>query len=518
MQHQAYRNKKIHLQYSEKNICAPLFCLYALSKARELFPEKNITKIYTTLDASLYKDILAIVRNSLSTLMDKNAIHAAMVIIDNKTMEIIAMVGSVDFFDYGKGQIDATLIKKQAASTMKPFAYALALDKGIFHTSSILPDVYTQFYSKVGNYIPKNFNQSYHGPVRLAKALGCSYNIPAVYVTSKIGSVPFYNFLRRVGFDSINRSPSFYGLGIVLGNAEVTLMELANAYTVFPRAGIFNRANAIQKVVDVSGREYVVKPDTGIRVLQPSTSYLINHILSEYKYKVEAFGLHSAIHFPFPFAAKTGTSKDFRDNFVAGYNSHFTCAVWVGNLYNQTLDNLPAVSGAGIVLKHVLLNLWNKGYPFESFKYAKKEIKAIKICTLSGLPATSFCPQTEYELYALNNVPIGTCNWHSYGKTKVPAEYAGWAAKKHYAASQESDIRIIFPKNGAVFKIDSTIRKSLQAIPLRVAGTQKEIQWFVDGRYIGKGSEMIWQLQQGNHVICAKTDKYKDSVAIVVLE
>ena len=518
MQKDAYRNKKIHLQYSENNVCAPLFCLYALSKARELFPNKDITKIYTTLDAPLYKDLLAIVRNSLSILKDKNALHAGMVIIDNKTMEIIAMIGSIDFFDYGKGQIDATLIKKQAASTMKPFAYALALDKGIFHTSSILPDVYTQFYSKVGNYIPKNFSQSYHGPVRLAKALGCSYNIPAVYVTSKIGIVPLYNFLRSIGFDSINRSPSFYGLGMVLGNAEVTLMELANAYTIFPRGGIYSQANAIQKVVDASGKEYVVSPRKGITVLKPSTCYLISHILSEYKYKVEAFGLHSAIHFPFPFAAKTGTSKDFKDNFVAAYNSKITCAAWVGNLYNETLDNLPAVSGAGIVLKNVLVNLWDKGFSFENFTNTEKEIKSIKICLLSGLPATSLCPQTEYELYALNNVPKGLCNWHFNGKTTVPAEYAGWAAKKHYDVSQENDIRIIFPKNGAAFKIDTTIRKSLQAIPLRVASTQKGIRWFVDGHYIGKGCEIVWQLQKGNHVICAQSDTYKDYVNIVVLE
>ncbi|MGQ9844357.1 MAG: penicillin-binding transpeptidase domain-containing protein [Spirochaetota bacterium] len=170
-----------------------------------------------------------------SEFKDNNALYAAMVIIDNKTMEVITMLGSIDFFDYGKGQIDATLIKKQTASTMKPFAYALALDNGIFHTSSILPDMYMQFYSKVGNYIPKNFSKSYHGPVRLAKALGCSCNITAVYVTSKVGVVAFYNFLRSIGFDSINRSPSFCGLGIVVGNAEVTLLELANAYTIFPR-------------------------------------------------------------------------------------------------------------------------------------------------------------------------------------------------------------------------------------------------------------------------------------------
>ncbi len=518
LQQEAYKHKKIQLQYAQNSICAPLFCLYALSKARELFPGKDITKIYTTLDAQLYKDLLVVIRNSLSALKDKNALHASMVMIDNTTMEIIAMIGNVDFFDYGKGKVDAALVKKQVASTMKPFAYALAMDKGLFHTSSILPDVYTQFYSKVGNYIPKNFSQSYHGPVQLSKALGCSYNIPAVYVTSTVGIVPFYNFLRSIGFDSINRSPLFYGLGIVLGNAEVTLLELANAYTIFPQGGIYAPASAIRKVVDREGREYAVSPVQGIRVLQPSTCYLITHILSEYKYKVEAFGLQSAIHFPFPFAAKTGTTKDFKDNFVAGYNKNITCAVWVGNLYNETLDNLPAVSGAGIVLKNILLHLWNSGFPFEKFTFPKKEIKKVRICTLSGLPATSFCPQTEYELYAYHTVPKTVCNWHSSGKTTVPAEYAQWAGEKHYSVLKESCIRIIFPKNGATFKIDNTIRRSLQAIPLQAADTKKEIQWFVDGHFIGKGSEIVWQLQPGNHRICATSDKDREYVTIVVLE
>lgn len=518
LQKEIYRNKKISLQYGENTVCAPLFCLYALSQAKKMFPDKDITKIYTTLDARLYKEILAVVRNSLSTIQDKNALHAALIIIDNRSMEIIAMIGSVDFFDYSKGQIDATLIKKQAASTMKPFAYALALDKGVFHTSSILPDVYTQFYSKVGTYIPKNFSQSYHGPVRLEKALGCSYNIPAVYVANTVGIVPLYNFLKAAGFDSIQRSPSFYGLGLVLGNAEVTLLELANAYTIFPREGVFSRAHSIMKVVDNEGKEYTVTPTKGIRILRPSTCFLINHILSEYKYKVEAFGLHSALHFPFPFAVKTGTSKDFKDNFVAGYNQHFTCAVWVGNLYNESLDNLPAVSGAGIILKNVLLNLWNKGFPFENFKCPENEIKAIKICTLSGLPANSFCPHTEYELYATNCIPAGICNWHSKDKTTVPAEYAGWAAQKNYSISKQSECKIIFPINGSTFKIDKTVRKSLQSIPLKAMSSSSNVKWFLNNQYIGCGSEIVWQLRQGKHVLCAKEGNNKDYVSIIVLE
>lgn len=518
MQKEIYRNKKIMLQYSESSVCAPLFCLYALSQAKKMFPDKDIAKIYTTMDAQLYKDLLCEIRNAMGIIKDKNACHAACVIIDNTTMEIMAMIGSIDFFDYSKGQIDATLIKKQVASTMKPFVYALALEKGLMHTSSIVPDMYTEFYSKVGNYIPKNFSKSYHGPVRFAKALGCSYNIPAVYVTNKVGVVSFYSFLKSIGFDSINRSPAFYGLGIVLGNAEVTLMELANAYTLFARGGLYRPVQALRKVVDTAGNEYGIPCKNDKRVLHQKTCYLITHILSEYKYKVEAFGLHSALHFPFPFAVKTGTSKDFKDNFVVGYNQHFTCAVWVGNLYNESLDDLPAVSGAGIILKNVLLNLWNKGFPFKNFKYPENELKAIKICTLSGLPANSFCPHTEYELYALDCTPTGICNWHSKNKTTVPAEYAEWAAQKNYSISKQSECKIIFPSNGSTFKIDKTVRKSLQAIPLKAMSSSSNVKWYINNQYIGYGSEIVWQLKQGKHVLCAKEGNNKDYVSIIVLE
>jgi penicillin-binding protein 1C len=512
-----YMQKKISLQYTDQNITAPLFCLYVLSQARKLFPDKDIVDIYTTLDVHLYKNILSVMKNSLDIIRDSNALHAAMVMIDNSTMEILAMIGSVDFFDYGKGQVDATLIRRQTASTMKPFAYALALDKGIFHTSSILPDVYTQFYSKVGTYIPKNFSQSYHGPVRLAKALGCSYNIPAVYVVNTVGIVPFYNFLKEIGFDSITRSPSHYGLGIVLGNADVSLIELANAYTIFPRNGIFSKAVAVTRIKDAKGNIYNVQKTTPKRLLKSSTCFLISHILSDYSYKVDAFGIQSAINFPFPFAVKTGTSKDFHDNFIAGYNNRYTIGIWVGNLYNKPMYNLPAVSGAGIVLKDVLLYLWNAGYEFPPFKPISK-IKEIMICQLSGMVADKFCYDTYTEYYDENNLPTRKCTWHSNNTTIVPVEYKEWAKEKKILCAQSKESKIIFPLNGSVFKIEKAVRKNIQAIPLKAQTPGKNVRWYVDGSLVGTGNEVIWLLIKGEHTITINNNGQMDSVRIKVIE
>ena len=513
---QTYMQKKIFLQYSDSTVTAPLFCLYVLSQARNLFPDKEIAHIYTTLDARLYKNIISVMQNSVGIIKDRNALHAALVMIDNTSMEIVAMIGSVDFFDYGKGQVDATLIKRQAASTMKPFAYALALENRNFHTSSVLPDIYTQFPSKVGTYIPKNFSNSYHGPVLFAKALGCSYNIPAVHVVNTVGLVPYYNLLKDIGFDSLRRSPTHYGLGIVLGNADVTLLELANAYTVFPRNGVFSKATAITKIKDIKGNEYTIQKQVPKRIFKPSTCFLISHILSDYKYKIDAFGPYSAINFPFPFAVKTGTSKDFRDNFIAGYNNNFTIAVWVGNLYNASMYDLPAVSGAGIVLKDVLLYLWNEGYPFPAFKPCGT-IKEIKICKLSGMIAGSHCPNSYNEYFDEHNFPAAKCSWHFKNKTVVPVEYNEWAKEKKIPYAQSESLKIIFPHDGAVFKIEKTVRKNLQAIPLKAVAA-KDIRWFIDGTPIGVGSELVWTLVEGHHTIAIKDKTQEVSVRITVIK
>ncbi|MEJ5362670.1 MAG: transglycosylase domain-containing protein [Spirochaetota bacterium] len=514
---QTLMQKKISLQYEDTTVTAPLFCLYVLSQAKKLFPDVDIAHIYTTLDASLYKDIVTVMQNSVSMLKERKALHASLVMINNATMEIVAMIGSVDFFDYGKGQIDATLIRRQAASTMKPFAYALALEKGIFHTSSVLPDIFTQFPSKVGTYIPKNFSESYHGPVIFAKALGCSYNIPAVNVVNAVGLVPYYNFLKTVGFDSLYRSPTHYGLGIVLGNADVTLLELANAYTIFPRDGQFSKAIAITKIKDTRGKEYTVKRVAPIQILKPATCFLISHILSDYTYKIDAFGAQSAINFPFPFAVKTGTSKDFRDNFIAGYNTNYTVAVWVGNLYNESMSDLPAVSGAGIVLKDVLLYLWNTGFKFPPFK-PTSGIKKLLICKLSGMVAGYYCKDTYYEFYSDDNYPAVTCNWHVKNSTIVPSEYREWAHKKNIQYAKSNSLKIIFPNDGEVFKIEKTVRKNLQAIPLKAVAPDGTISWYIDGKQIGTGTEILWTLTKGQHTITVMNNNLKDAVKITVLQ
>ncbi|MCX7882379.1 MAG: transglycosylase domain-containing protein [Brevinematales bacterium] len=502
----------------ESRMYAPLFCLYALKQSQDYAPLEAITALYTTFDLSLYTNLLPIVSDVMKSLSQYNAKHAAVVIIDNPSSELRVMIGSLDFFDEEKGQINASLIRKQVGSVMKPFAYALALEKRLFHASSILPDIYTEFPSSIGRYIPKNFTRTYHGPVRFAVALASSYNVSAVFLTAQVGMESLYRFLKKIGFTSLVRSPSFYGLGLVLGNADMTLLELAQGYTIFAKGGVYTPVRTLSSIVLKNGRRLSVTQGTPQQVMSPETAFLISHILSDPTYKLPAFGTASPIYFPFPVAVKTGTTKDFRDNCVVGYTPLFTTAVWVGNLYNEPMKELASVGGAGKILRNIELFLWNRGYAFPSFKTDGLAIVTQRVCSLSGMIAHEGCTHTLEELYTPDNLPSHACTWHdSLGTPRIPAEYQSWAKKQGLTTLPTSHLTILFPSEGAVFAVDPQIARESQAIPLEATG-ETNILWVCDGVEIGRGNRIFWPLHPGKHTIEAISSHQKRRVTILVVE
>lgn len=223
----------------------------------------------------------------------------------------------------------------------------------------ILPDIPMSFPARYGRYIPKNYSGRYSGPVRVADALGNSLNIPAVYLLNKIGIDSYMSFLKKIGFDSITKPPSFYGLGLTLGNADVSLYELVRAYTIFPNNGIYRDLRSIRYVVLRDGRKIEFKVDKGRPVISKETAFLINHTLSEHSYRVKSFGVNSPINFPFRVAVKTGTSKDYRDNTIIAYNKRYTIGIWAGNFEGYSMLALPSARGAGSIMKHAILHMYN---------------------------------------------------------------------------------------------------------------------------------------------------------------
>ena len=299
---------------------APHFCEEVLA---ELGPEKRLrlSGARTTLDLALQEKVESLVRRHIDPLASQGITNAAVVVLENETGGILSLVGSKDFFaPANAGQVDGARAARQPGSALKPFTYALALERGLT-AASLIADEPTGFAAPGGRFAPRNYDRLFHGRVRMRSALACSYNVPAVAtLESVVGTETFYRTLRALGFDGLSRPPSFYGAGLVLGNGEITLLELARAYRALARAGAFGRERRILETVDRSGfRPPSPEPEADVAVLSPAAAFIVTDILADADARVPAFGYGSPLSLPFPCASKTGTSKDYRDNWTVGY-------------------------------------------------------------------------------------------------------------------------------------------------------------------------------------------------------
>ncbi len=194
--------------------------------------------VRTSLDLPLQLELEAEVRHTVETLADRGASQAAAVVLDNASGEVLAWVGSPDFWADTAGQVDMVVSPRQPGSALKPFLYALAFDRG-YTPASILPDIARVYQTSTGPYRPRNYDRRFHGPVRAREALASSYNLPAVNLADHLGAASFLHLLREAGFASLGRSAEYYGLGLALGNGDVTLLELANGYRALGAGGVW---------------------------------------------------------------------------------------------------------------------------------------------------------------------------------------------------------------------------------------------------------------------------------------
>ena len=520
---QANTNDRLTLKPTAAGINAPHFCLWALEESKKIIaPGETIKEIHTTLDISLYSDFLYLINNRLNYIRMKNAGQSGILLIDNKTMEILVMIGSCDFFS-ADGQINATLVQRQPGSTMKPFTYALALESKKFTASTIIPDLPSSYPSMSGSYVPRNYDGRYHGPVRLAMALGCSYNIPAVYVLNKVGMHNYFPFLKKIGFDSLDKTAHHYGLGLTLGNGDVSLLELVNAYTIFPNGGFYKKARPIFYIKTDKDRIVIPQEEKPLNVLSPETAFLMNHILSEYKYKTPAFGANSPINFPFRLAVKTGTSKDYRDNTIVGYTKDLTIGVWTGNFSGAPMRDLPSSIGSGIILRDVVLELYNRGILHsEEFENVGLNIEKRRICKLSGMLAGPDC-DTDEEYFLTGTAPSEICTYHRDKKIALPEVYSDWAIEnipsQLLIIDESSQYRIIKPGNGDVYRFDSSVPDSTQEIELKAIPETPDIEWSVNGINFHKGVGARFRLKPGEYRLTAKWSSGEShTVKITVVE
>ncbi len=444
--------------------------------------------------------------------------NGAGLIVDAHSGGVLAWVGSTDFYnDSLSGQIDGVRIQRQPGSTLKPFLYSLALESG-FTAASVLPDIPMTFGSEEV-YIPQNYNQRFNGPVRLRTALSSSLNIPAVYIAEKLGVSVFADLLIRLGFESLKSQRNSLGVGIALGNAEVSLFELVQAYSVFPGNGI-PAAVHWQSDYLVSGSGSVqTEVVGGDRIFSADTMFLIRDILSDNVSRILAFGRRGMGTEGFDAMLKTGTSNQFNNIWAVGATPSVVCGIWMGNFSGETVIGSP---GSGLPAEAVteVLGRLQRGEKFPQ----PAGLHMVEVCPISGGAVTEACPSSMSEWFRIGEEPE-PCSFHRNegGMSSIvyPPEYSSWA--QMYGIDFKTDasgtgLSITAPADGSVFFYDSTLPAGGQAVPVEVQGRGAAVL-SVNGKQVTEGQlPLRWFLpvKPGTYILEAETADGKDSVAVKI--
>ena len=403
---------------------APHFALWIKEQMADKYGDKVVEqgglRIYTTLDLDIQNFAQQAVATEVAKLKKQNVGNGAVIVTRPGTGEILAMVGSKDYFASDEdGKVNVTLAQRQPGSSIKPLNYALAIKDQKITPATALADVPTCFkVTGQPDYCPVNYDGTFHGLVEARFALGNSYNIPAVKVLALNGVDNFINFANQMGLSTLT-DPSNYGLSATLGGVEVRPYDMAEAYGVFANQGIKQPLIAITKVTDWKG-QVLESVDTkkleltGERVLDPSVTFLISHILYDNNARSAAFGPSSFLNVAGhpEVSVKTGTTNDRRDNWTIGYTADAVVVTWVGNNDNDPMSGaVSGVSGASPIWNKVMKAVLDK-YSSHSWPKQPEGVIGALICSNTGGlpggdPANPGCP-TRFEYFLAGTLPTST--------------------------------------------------------------------------------------------------------------
>ena len=545
----AYK-EEISLQSRQQGIIAAPHFLFWLANQ---LPKEHPSHIRTTIDRPLQQFVQAQVQQIIRLLAPNNVHHAAALVIDNHTGEVLAYVGSPDYFsDAQIGRNDGVQALRQPGSTLKPFVYQLALEKRVIRPNTVLADVPTRYAIPGAKlYSPADYSQTFQGPVRVRVALADSLNIPAVRVLEKVGVPTFLERLHQLGFEHLTHPPDYYGLGLTLGSGEVSLWELARAYVILAHQGQFNSKLLVIRSQEsgVRSRELGVRSqESGVRSQEsetplhsssPSTWALITDMLSDSHARAKAFGVDSVLNLPFPAAVKTGTSSNFRDTWTVGFTKDYTVATWVGNFDGEPMRQVSGVMGAAPLWNRIMLHLHEHHEPgaFES----PAGLVQRPVCALSGMRPTPACPSVVQEYFFPDDlgeydrnfdtfyqvVSRGTDGQPAQYRLNLPEEYNEWLAMQPRTAqliSQESTLapgtlNIVSPGNSDRFLLYPTESSTAQRLEFKLATIPSQpVEWWLNGQKLATNSanSLFWELRPGNWTLQVKSGEMIDSVSFQV--
>lgn len=538
-------------------IKAPHFVMAVWKQLERDYPEQLYgggLDVITTVDLNWQERAEEIVQQQLYNLnnpldpgkVPAGAHNASLVAIDPFTGQVLTMLGSPDYFDESiDGAVNAALALRQPGSALKPFTYAAAMNPTLpepWTAATMLLDVETPFITrKLESYTPANFGLVEHGPVLAREALASSFNIPAVVTLEHIGIPALVGLLKNAGVKTLADNANV-DLSITLGGGEVRLLDLAQAYSIFPNGGVRVQPAFILSVTDHNGNQlYKWQQDAANqRVIDERVAYIITNILSDNQARIPAFGPNSALNIGRPAAAKTGTTTDFRDNWVMGYTPNLVVGVWVGNADNTPMVNVTGVSGAAPIwnafLRAVLL-----GQPEIDF-HEPSGIVRHEICATSGLLPTPACPLRKTEVFIDGTVPTQPDNlYQTFTIDKqtgfladdstpadrrvdqvflvLPQEARDWALRNGIRQppsdaqvmlpDANEGLRLLEPDPYTIFQISPVTPLDTQRLRLTVAappGTQS-VTYMMDGEPLGSVDAspwtVWWPLALGQHELTA---------------
>ncbi|GMO52119.1 MAG: penicillin-binding protein 1C [Termitinemataceae bacterium] len=471
-----------------------------------------------TLSADIYvqhfvEDLIAA---NVTRYRSQRITNGSALVLENKTGSIIAWVGSADFFQaQDAGQVDGVLALNQPGSSMKPFLYALALENG-FKPSDVIADIPMNFGSDA-IYVPQNFNNRFNGPMMLRYALASSLNIPAVYLLYELHQKTYVDFLVDLGFDSLtkNNRAAEAGLGLALGNAPVSIAELAHAFSIFPNDGalmplrytLYNTAPQDKKNTPPSP-----KPEQKISA---ETARLICSFLSDADARYLAFGRAATFHTTFPVIFKTGTANQYQSIVALGATPQYTIAVWMGNFSGDTVVGKTGSSVPAAIARDTLTFLYDfMGHNDGEENFAEPEtFTKTNVCAVSGMAASEACRVLVSE-YIHPSAQNPLCTWHYFENDNVvavryPAEYEPWLLASRKSGTIDhggSPLAIVTPRSGFIFFANAIedIRAAAETIPVEVTGGQEDkLHVMYDKRrmMVERPFQFYLPVEQGTHTL-----------------
>lgn len=438
--------------------------------------------VVTTIDSSLQAYVGKVLERRVERLSSRGVVDGGVVVVDNKGGDVRAWSCA------GRGgcsSVDPVTALRQPGSTLKPFLYGLTLERG-WSSATLLNDAPLALPAGRGLKDFRNFSNRFYGPVTLRVALANSLNIPAIHAIRFVRHSDLLRVLQALGFRSLDKHSHHYGEGLALGNGEVSLFELVNAYRTFANRGVYS---PLRMTVDESR-------EGGTRVFSSGVSSIILDILSDNEARSLEFD-GDLLSLPRETAIKTGTSTDFRDAWIVGVSSRYTVGVWMGDLMRSSMREVTGSEGPGVVLRSIFAYLERDGMsrPLPQSDGVERR----RICALTGRLAGERCPSRD-ELFIEGSHPHDVCSGDHEDLGRLVLQ-----------PDEIRDVRIVLPTPGLQLAVDARIPEAFQEFPFLLEAQEepRAVSWILNGEELsGRGRRFLWRVRRGHHTLHAIVESF----------